>query len=337
MIELRPSLLPKLAQCACFESSPCSSDAAERGTRMDEATRKLLCGEIRENQVKDMLKADEAEAVLWTVRTIKAICGVAPIIADKAGCTMAKWHPNVTGGEQDCRCPELQISFDFKSGQMRSYLEQQACYAVAEMEASFADKWTCYLVFSDQQEVVKYEFTYQQAKDIVQGVLEAQMTPEPNICEYCSWCAKCDGCPARTKLASSTLAVGAAMDLDTWFESIKDSPVMLSEFLTGASVISDFEKKGKARALELINSGVDVPGFVRRSRKGSEMVDPETVGHYIQRLGFSAVLAEYGNLSGAKFRKLWQEKLPSDPFPEDKVTTGAGSSFVVKVPVKKIK
>ena len=41
---LRPSLLPKLAQCPCYVSSPDAGEAARRGTRMDDAFRSLLMG-----------------------------------------------------------------------------------------------------------------------------------------------------------------------------------------------------------------------------------------------------------------------------------------------------
>ena len=46
------------------------------------------------------------------------------------------------------------------------------------------------------------------------------------------------------------------------------------------------------------------------------------VGRHISALGFGDVLAAYGNLSAKKFRQLWEDKLPSRPFPEDLVRQG---------------
>ena len=55
---LRPSLLPKLAQCPCYVSSPDAGEAAQRGTRMDDAFRSLLMG-VDEFRACEHLKADE--------------------------------------------------------------------------------------------------------------------------------------------------------------------------------------------------------------------------------------------------------------------------------------
>ena len=41
---LRPSNLPKLAICACFEPNPIVGDAAERGTKLDGVFRRRVLG-----------------------------------------------------------------------------------------------------------------------------------------------------------------------------------------------------------------------------------------------------------------------------------------------------
>ncbi len=338
-MDLRPSLLPKLAACPCFEPSPGESEAAARGTRMDEATRALLAGDIRRGDVASTLAEDEAEAVIWMAEWICMVAGDARLVTDKVGCTMERWHPAVTGGEEDCRCPERRMSFDFKSGQLRSYLEQQACYAVAEMELSFADSWTCYCVFGDQREFIKYEFTYDSARKVVEDVLRGLEDPKPAVCDYCGWCARQDDCALRVRMAMAVQGEMAQVATrDRWFHDVVlASPEGVAAFLDGAAVIEDYAKKAKARALELIQANVEVPGYVRQSRKGAESVPPDVVGHYIQQIGFGPVLSAYGDLAAAKFRELWAQKLPGVPFPEDKVKVGAGSSFVKRSSSKKKK
>lgn len=65
------------------------------------------------------------------------------------------------------------------------------------------------------------------------------------------------------------------------------------------------------------------------TRRGGEFVDCETVGHHIQRLGFGPVLAAYGNLSAAKFRDLWSQRMPADQsFPEETVKHAAPSTYL---------
>ena len=44
MSTLRPSNLPKLAVCPCYESNPVAGPAAERGTLLDNAFRAELLG-----------------------------------------------------------------------------------------------------------------------------------------------------------------------------------------------------------------------------------------------------------------------------------------------------
>ena len=44
MSALRPSNLPKLAVCPCYESNPVAGPAAERGTLLDSAFRAELLG-----------------------------------------------------------------------------------------------------------------------------------------------------------------------------------------------------------------------------------------------------------------------------------------------------
>lgn len=335
--ELRPSMLPKLAECPCFVSSPAPSEAAERGTNVDNFTRALLAGEITEQDLHQQLKADEVEAVRWMASFIKTIAGNVPIITDKIACKMDRWHPFITGGEQDCRCPELQMSFDFKTGQLRSYKEQQACYAVSEMEVNFVSSWTCYCVFGDQKTFIKYEFTYDEAKALVQRVVDSVRSPKPVLCDYCGWCARQDDCPLRAKTALAVSnQIADINSRDTWFNDIVlANPDKLAEFLDGAKVIEDYAKKAKAKALELINDGISVPGYIRQSRKGLETIPPDVVGHYIQEIGFGDILNAYGNLSAEKFREIWKQKKPGEPFPEDKIKIGAGSSFVKKSASKK--
>ncbi|MCI9265789.1 MAG: hypothetical protein HFJ61_03585, partial [Akkermansia muciniphila] len=138
---LRPSLLPKLAQCPCFISSPDAGEAAQRGTRMDAAFRGLLMG-VDEFRACEHLQADEKKSILWAVKTVRTLCSGEEVIADKNRCAFPQWHPRVTGGEADCLCPALGKLFDLKSGQIRNYWEQQASYAKSFMEREFLDEIT---------------------------------------------------------------------------------------------------------------------------------------------------------------------------------------------------
>ena len=61
MSALRPSNLPKLAVCPCYESNPVAGPAAERGTLLDSAFRAELLGLV---DVIDGFFGDERHYVL---------------------------------------------------------------------------------------------------------------------------------------------------------------------------------------------------------------------------------------------------------------------------------
>ena len=332
---LRPSLLPKLAQCSCFVSSPDAGEAAERGTRMDAAFRNLLMG-VDEFKACQHLQPDEKESVLWAVKTVRMLCSGEEVIAEKKRCTFPQWHPRVTGGEADCVCPALGKLFDLKSGQIRNYWEQQASYAKSLMEREFLDEVTCHLLFCDQQQIVTRKFTYQEAISIVNGVVDSVDRGDgPNLCEYCGWCAAQDTCPLRNQAAHEMLSLADAGTLEASFAEIAENPSRLAEFVTKAAVLESYVKKGKEKILDYLNNGTEVPGFKRVSRKGTDTVAPEDVAKYANWIGIPKLLKAYGSLKADVFRALFAEALPEQKFPEEVVKTGAGSSYVKKISVSK--
>ena len=309
---LRPSLLPKLAQCPCFVSSPDVGEAAERGTRMDTAFRGLLMG-VDEFKACQHLQPDEKDAVLWAVKTVRMLCSGEEVIADKKRCTFPQWHPRVTGGEADGICPMLGKLFDLKSGQIRNYWEQQASYAKSIMEREFLDEVTCHLLFCDQQQIVTRKFTYQEAVSIVNGVVDSVDSGDgPRLCEYCEWCAAQNTCQLRTQ-----------------------DPVKLADFITKAAVLESYVEKGKKKILEYLSNNKEVPCFKRISCKGKSTMAPEDVAKYATWIGVPKLLKAYGPLSAATFRKLFEEALPEKKFPEELVKTGAGYSYIKQTPVPK--
>lgn len=333
---LRPSLLPKLAECPCFVSSPDAGEAAERGTRMDTAFRNLLLG-VDEFKACQHLQPDEKESVLWAVQAVRMLCSGEEVIVDKNRCTFPQWHPRVTGGEADGICPMLGKLFDLKSGQIRNYWEQQASYAKSIMEREFLDDITCHLLFCDQKQIVTRKFSYQEAIEIVNGVVDSVDRGDgPRLCEYCGWCAAQGTCPLRNQAAQEMLSLATSENLEESFSLISKDPVKLADFVIKAGILGEFEKKGKELLLEFINGGTKVPGFKRVSCKGKSTVSPEGVAKWATWIGIPKLLKAYGPLSAATFRKLFEEALPDKKFPEELVKTGAGYSYIKQTPVPKI-
>jgi hypothetical protein len=216
----------------------------------------------------------------------------------------------------------------------RNYREQMAAYALGFMESRFADEWTAHLLFCDQREVESFKFTYDEAKAVVGEVIEAfyDLNKSPAPCEYCGWCAKAETCPARRTMVAETLPVA---DPGFDFEAVAADPVQLGRFLAACAVVEDFRERAKKIATERIKAGGAVPGWRLVTRKGSEFVDCETVGHHIGAMGFGPVLAAYGNLSAARFRDLWIQRMPGEsPFPEEAVKHAAPSTYLKQAKAK---
>jgi hypothetical protein len=322
---LRPSNLPKLAVCPCYESNPVAGPAAERGTLLDTAFRAELLGTDDRRQIADKLTGDEIAAVSWAVSIVRAMSSRERVLAREDDCRVeALGLP----GTADAIVPARLMHFDLKTGLIRNYREQMAAYALALMEAHFASEWTAHLLFCDQREVVTHKFTYDEARTIVDGVIRVFNDPgkQPVPCDYCGWCAKAETCPARRALAAKGMA---ATDPGFDFEAVVSDPAKLGGFLAACAVVEEFRDRAKKIATKRLKSGGDVPGWRTVTRRGSTFVDCETVGHHIQEIGFGPVLNAYGNLSVNKFRRLWEERIgDSKPFPEEAVKHAKASTYL---------
>ena len=157
MSALRPSNLPKLAVCPCYESNPVAGPAAGRGTLLDTAFRAELLGDEDRNAIAGKLTADENAAVGWAVAMVRAMAGGEQVLAAEDDCRVAMAGMR---GTADAIVPERGILFDLKTGARRNYREQMAAYALGMMEARFATEWTCHLLFCDLREVETHRFTY---------------------------------------------------------------------------------------------------------------------------------------------------------------------------------
>ncbi len=317
MSALRPSNLPKLAQCPCYEGNPVAGPAAERGSLLDAAFRAELLGAGDLNALRTRMTPDEDSAVRWAVSIVRAMAGRERVLAREDDCRL-----EVLGltGTADAIVPARLLHFDLKTGLRRNYREQMAAYALGLMDAHFAAEWTAHLLFCDLREVETIRFSYDEAQAVVDRVVRAFNDPakQPAPCDYCGWCAKAETCPARRALAAEALS--AATDPGFDFEAVVADPEQLGRFLAACAVVEDFRDRAKKVAVERLKTGGEVPGWRLVTRKGATFVDCGTVGHHIQQIGFGPVLEAYGNLSANKFRQLWEERIGSShPFPEEAV------------------
>lgn len=246
MITIRPSALPKLAACRCYESKPASSPEAARGTRLDSIIRAAWNGE----PIDADLPAEDAEAVSWALAALAALhVGVdkSDVFTNEEQLRAVVPVAGVEPGTMDACCPAQWWLADFKTGQERSYFEQMAAYSLACMEEYWADEWTAHLLFVDQKKVVTHHFTRQEAAAVVRGVVDSPVVP--TCCEYCGWCAAQESCPAiqqaaaevtAPELPACTPAEVSRGELPPVLDALVENEEKAHEFLSKLKVVNDW-------------------------------------------------------------------------------------------------
>lgn len=301
---IRHSSLPKLDACPCFESAVGNSPAASRGTLIDGVIR----ARIAKQHDESVLREDESDAVEWGIQTIRELAGDHPLETREEYLKVAT--PGLEHiGTEDVRCEAILTSFDIKSGQIYDYRLQGAAYAYGNMERLFEAEWTYYFVFVDRKDVIKYHFTYEEAKSLVEGVLARVADPDkqPSACDYCRWCAKKNTCPQVVAPVEQTLAVVQSQaSLDTLRAQL-ETPEKLGDFLRAAKV---FDKElwswAKDEAKTLLEQGSEVPGWRVSKSKDSEYFTTRAIAEVAQaaEATFAEVIDLFGgSVSGDALRK----------------------------------
>lgn len=360
---VRPSALPKLAACRCYESKPGSSEAAERGTRIDRAIRVMwarMAGDAwaKDEELPDLPSVDEKDAVVWAMDQLDELShdgamhletqeeklkALSKIDTLKNGAHLVK----LKDGTMDGLCVEGAFLVDFKSGQVRNYKEQMAAYALSCMDEYFADEWTAHLLFVDQRQRVSLRFTAEEARAIVQAVLERPC--EPEHCEYCTWCAKFTTCPVVTgavaavqqtpALPACTAAAKSKGELPDVMAAMLTDHAKAHEFLSKLAVVNDWADVLKTRIKTALTPEDGAPAaddkyFQRVVMAGRKVVMPLALGHYLKELGWQRILGACSAIPLAKVEEIWREMMPDKPMPADMVTTAGGS---VQLRLRKVK
>lgn len=336
---IRHSLLPKLAECPCYESKPGEAGpAAQRGTMLDGRFREALAtGSLDETN----LNKDDIKSLKWALKQVKKIAGNNPILSKEEDLKVKT--PGIEHiGTEDVRIPDIQVSMDLKTGSIRSYYAQMAAYAWGNMEAYFCEEWTCCLVYCDQREIVEHKFTLESAKNTVNGILDSHNDPErlPQPCQYCSWCARRDSCVALVKPVKEAQSImESGQDLAVLRQEIAADPVRLARFLQLHKLFeSELAKPLKELAKAKLEAGEELPGFKLTSVKGSEYFDKiAIVSAAIQgKWGMDDLVeALGGKIGGETFRELCEKY--RTPVPEEHAKRKDGYNTMTEIKIKKLK
>ena len=336
---IRPSALPKLAHCRCYVSQSGTSEAAARGTRIDAIIREWWITKEREAPADET--PEDAEAIAYGVKALMLLsCGCAVETREEELQAIVP-VVNVKPGTMDALCVEGGWLADFKTGQVRDYDAQMAAYALACMDAYFADEWTSHLLFVDQQLTVSHRWTRDEAEQLVLSIVNAPKVETP--CEYCGWCASFESCPA-VRSAAGTVTKPMLPALTAHAKSVGTLPPSMQALLENHEAAHDFLGK-----LKIVNDWADLLSkklrdqlaengeseyFKRVVVSGSKKVNPLSLAKYGRELGYDRMLKICSQIPLSKVEDVWREVFGDRPVPEDIIVTSGGS---VQLRLKNIK
>jgi len=306
--EISPSTLPKLAECALFEGANGTSSAAERGTAVDLAIRNLVAGNELE-PMADVVGFDFSP-IAFGVKQLKRLARNSFIETREEYLAMAV--PGLSKlGTADAVCKDQKWVADIKTGQVRNYRNQLMAYSLACMEDNFETSWTAHVIYVDQKLIRSYDFTYEEAKQGTQRVIDRATSAEakPTPCEYCSWCKHYNNCNAIVRQAESAIALIPEATGNS-IEAIKERILATQESF--GSFIREWKLAEKEIAEPLLGhlktrleNGDEVAGWKLTSVSGRKFVEADAIAKASEGITKETlILAMGGKLSEKSYIEL---------------------------------
>jgi hypothetical protein len=187
-----------VSQCPLFTGDPDGNMDAVGGDRRHKALAKLLSA--NDPLLLQDLPDEDKESIEWAADYIKLKADMAsyPLIVEQK----RKWlRPDFSEatGTPDVICGS--DLFDLKT-RRRDYTAQMADYSLSMFhENPGLEVVHVHLLYTAAQGVMRFDFTREDAEEVVQRALDKAKGTEPKPCDYCGWCALAYKCPALLKPA----------------------------------------------------------------------------------------------------------------------------------------
>lgn len=325
---IRPSSLPKLQECRCYVSQSGTSEAAARGTRIDAIIRDWWVKKERTAPADET--QEDADAIAYGVKALMLLSNDCTVETREEELRAVVPVDGVKSGTMDALCVEGGWLADFKTGQVRDYAAQMAAYALACMDAYFADEWTSHLLFLDQKLTVSHRWTREEAEELVLGIVNKPKVPTPF--ENCSWCGAFETCeavrvattevtPALPKLTADAKGKG---QLPPSMEGMLTDHAAAHDFLSKLAIVNDWADMLKRKLRDqLADSQSEY--FTRIVVSGSKKVNPLSLAKFGMELGYDRMLKICSQIPLSKVQEVWSEVFGDRPIPEDIIVTSGGS------------
>ena len=331
--QIRPSALPKLQECRCFQSVAASSDAAARGTRIDGIIRATY-GSADLFGLSDLTEQDRA-AVNYGIERLKFFANGHEVLTSEAELMAVVPVDGVKAGTMDALCVGGAWLADFKTGQVYDYSAQMAAYSLACMDAYFSDGWTSHIIYVDQKLVHSHYWTRAEAEALVTSIVNAPQTP--TLCDYCKWCGAFETCPAVRDAVEDTTKINApavtpAMKsqkcLPPLMETMLADHASAHAFLQKLKIANDWADILKTRlkdSLQALPADEKSPYFSLVVSSGQKKINPLALAPYGMEFGFDRLLQMCAQIPLDKVLEQWQVVFKDKPFPEELVQLSGGS------------
>lgn len=275
----RPSSLPMLAQCPCFEGQP--SDDADAGSLRHQYLEILWRLEQGGNDGADVVEAQEAcaemaeaesDGVDWALEYIKLHAPTLdhPMDFERSLTLRDDNFQVIWRGTPDAVCGSH--VFDMKWRE-RDYVAQMAAYALLIFDDSEFDSLTFHLLYGAIKKAEVFTLTRDLAAEIVSPIIRAwnDENKEPAPCDYCGWCAKAATCPALNERALAVAAGREDWKLEQYHASNITTPEEMDKALILARHLKPWIEAVEYFAKEMTQKqGIQLAHFDLRQKQGSQ-------------------------------------------------------------------
>lgn len=339
---IRPSTLPKLQECRMYKSKPGSSEAAARGTALDAIIRESWMSCKKSVSLSEPWTAEDSEACNFALQHLALLSHGEFVETREEELQAVVPVDGVKAGTMDALCVAEGWLVDFKTGQIRDYRAQMAAYALACMDAYFADEWKSYLIFIDQKQVIAENWTREAAEQLVTSIVSKPQ--KPTLCEYCKWCGAFETCELVAESAKELTSLNlkekptpfdkAQKVLPKGLEELKADHAAAHSFLYKLSIVQEWAELLKKQLREQLNEQEQNPYFCRIVVAGRKVVNALALGKYWEEFGWQRILGMCSQIPLATVEKEWKEVFGDKLMPENLITS-SGSS--VQLRLKKLK
>ncbi|HYE30261.1 MAG TPA: DUF2800 domain-containing protein [Methylomirabilota bacterium] len=263
---MRPSSLPALAQCPCFESGP-SSDDAKAGTARHAALSAYLAGN---DGPASQLPEEDQEGIEWAAEYIRIHADIAshPLRCEQPMTLLLDDWSEIKGTPDIVCGTEI---FDLKWRE-RDYLAQMAAYAwmrIQELPPGAGIK--VHILFAQNRKAHVQTFDEHICRAIIQPIIDAARADDrkPNPCAYCDWCAHKVACPALQDRALAVAKGREDWQLEQYHTSQITEPTEMAKALVLAKLVKKWAEAVEHFAAEMVvKQGKQIPGWRLQEKAG---------------------------------------------------------------------